>query len=493
MSGRTSPRRVPGLIAAAAVLLGLGAASAGGQERFRRTPPLPEAQPVELRLPPVETSVLSNGLTVAVAPRPGSTVVTLMLVIRAGEADSPPELPGLAAMTARMIGKGTRLLSANQLENMVEAMGATYSVTVLMDYTVLSLRVLAEQLDRAMLVLRIMALDATFSERELAAVRRNAFWELAERKKDPESLAWSHLLRVLFENHPYRTATYTEDVIKFISAKDAAAFYDRFYRPGNAAVLAFGDIDGPETAKRVSSHFAAWAGPAPERPPAVPPGPNMRERICYVESPGVENATIFAGNVIMDASDPAFFPFLVLKQVLGGTTGSRLFMNLRESKGYAYYAFSETEFFRECGVYWARALVRPGSIVPATREILGEIATLAAQPGPPAEIEEAKSFLIGNLPLRFSTPEGFGEWMARYVALGLDESHWDRALESLTRVNGERVREAARKHLAAKPVVVIVGRPEWVASLAAEFEVVEAYDTNGKLLYTMNKNKGDGS
>lgn len=487
MSRLTPVRRGLGLWAAAVLAGVLAPPAAGAQERFRRTPPLPEAQPVELRLPAVETSILPNGLQVAVASRPGSSAATLMLIIRAGEADSPPELPGLAALTARMIGKGTRQLSAGYLEDMIETMGGKYSVSVLMDYTVLSLRVLTSQLDRAIYVLRVLALEAAFSERELAALRRNAYWEIVERKKDPESLAWSHLLRVLFENHPYRTATYTEDVIKFISAKDVAAFYGRNYRPGNAAVLVFGDIDGPETAKRVASHFSGWSGAAPGRPPAVPPGPNLRERVCYIESPGLESATVFAGNVIMDASDPGFFPFLVLKQMLGGSTGSRLFMNLRESKRYAYYAFSETEFFRDCGVYWARARVRPEAIVPATREILREIAVLAAQPAPPSEIEEAKSFLIGSLPLRFASPEGFGEWLARYVALGLDESQWDKALESLTRVDAQSVREAARRNLAAKPVVVIVGRPEWIASLGAEFDVIEVYETNGKLKYTIRR------
>lgn len=480
-------RRPLGLCAAAVLASLLGAPAAEAQERFRRTPPLPEALPVELRLPAIESSILPNGLQVAVASRPGSSAATLMLVIRSGEADSPPERPGLAALTARMIGKGTKQLSAAYLEDMIEAMGGKYSVTVLMDYTVLSLRVLTSELDRAIYVLRLIALDAAFSERELAALRRTAYWEIVERKKDPESLAWSQLLRILFENHPYLTATYTEDVIRFISARDVNAFYGRHYRPGNAAVLVFGDIDGPETAKRVASHFSAWAGGPPERPPAVPPGPSPRERVCYVESPGLENATVFAGNVIMDASDPDFFPFLVLKQMLGGSTGSRLFMNLRESKRYAYYAFSETEFFRDCGVYWARALVRPEAIVPAAREILREIGVLAAQPAPPSEIEEAKSFLIGSLPLRFVSPEGFGEWMARYVALGLDRSQWDKTLESLTRVNAESVREAARRHLAAKPVVVIVGRPEWIASLGAEFDVVEVFEANGKLKYTIRK------
>ena len=487
MSGTVRARRGGALVAAVALAASVGPTSAGAQERFRRTPPLPDARPIELRLPAVEKTLLPNGLTVAVAPRPGSTAVTLQLVIRAGEADSPPELPGVAGLTARMIGKGTKLLSANYIENIIETIGAKYSVTVLMDYTVLSLRVLPEHLERAMWILRVLAVESVFPERELAAVRRNVYWDLVERKKDPESLAWTQLLRLLFENHPYRTATYSEDVIKFVTNKDVAAFYGRFYRPGNAAVLVFGDIDGPETAKRVGSHFAAWSGAAPERPPSVPPGPNLRERICFVESPDAGNATIFAGNVVMDASDPDFFPFLVLKQILGGTTGSRLFMNLRESKAYAYYAFSETEFFRDCGVYWARALVRPDAIAPATRQMLAEIATLAAQPPPPSEIEEAKSFLIGSLPLRFSTSEGFGEWLDRYVALGLGESQWSKTLENLTRVNIEQVREAARKHLSAKPLVVIVGRPEWASSLAAEFDIIEVYDTNGKLKDTLPK------
>ena len=491
MSGpcRTRPLAVRGAgpLAVAALAGLLTAVPAPGQERFRRTPPLPDAQPVELKLPAVERTVLSNGLTVACAARTGSPEITLQFVVRAGEADSPPGLPGLAAVTARMIGKGTRRLSAEYLQNMVEAMGTEFAATVLMDYTVLSLRVLPEQLDRAIYALRVLVLESAFSERELGAVRREVFQELQAQKKDPEVLAWKHLLRVLFEGHPYRTATYAEDVIKFITAKDVAAFYGVFYRPANAAVLVSGDIDVETTSKKVASHFGAWAAPPLALPTVPPPAPQVRDRVCYVEAPDVANASVFAGNVIMDASDPDFFPFLVLKQILGGTTRSRLFMNLRESKGYAYYAFSETEFFRSCGVYWARALVRPEAIVPAAREIVREINALAAGPAAPSEIEEAKSYLIGNLPMHVESPQGFSDWMARYVALGLDESHWDKGRERYKQVNAEQVREAARRHLAARPLIVIVGRPEWLGPLSAEFETVEVYDTTGKLARTLRK------
>ncbi len=480
---RRSGKPAAGLrLAAGLVALGL-ALPAGAQERFRRTPPLPDAQRLELRLPAVETVVLPNGLTVATAERPESGVITLQLVIRAGEADSPAGRPGLAAVTARMIGRGTKTLSADYIENMIESLGAEFSVAVFMDYTVLTLNVLEESLDRAIYILRLITLEADFTERELGAVRRTAYWELFESKKDPEVLGWRQLLSVLFEGHPYRIATHSEEVIKYITPRDASAFYNRFYRPGNAAVLVSGRIDGAATALKIASHFGAWNGPPPERPAPPAPAPNDRERVCYVEAPDLEAATIFAGNVIMDSSSPDFFPFLVLKQILGGTTRSRLFMNLRESKAYATYAFSEMEVFRSCGVYWARALVKPESIVPAAREMLREIGSLAAGPDVPPEIEEAKSYLIGNLPLRFESRSGFADWMARFVALGLDRSQWDRGPEELKLVNVERVRETARKYLSPRPVVVIVGRPEWLGPHLGELDAVEVYDRGGQLKF----------
>ncbi len=478
-------------LAAAAVLAALWAPGpAGAQERFRRTPPPPDPRPLELRLPAVERTVLPNGLTVAVAVRPGVPLVTLQLVIRAGEADAPPERPAVATAAARLIGRGTKMLSADYLQNSIEAIGADLRVTVLMDYTVLTMHVLEEYLDRAFYLLRLITLEALFTERELGAVRRTLYWELFERKKDPEVLAWSQLLRLLFAGHAYATGTYAEDVIKHITVRDVTAFYDRFYRPGNAAVLVSGPVDADTVRQRVEGHFGAWAGPAPGRPAAARPPGNDRERICFVESPDAPEATIFAGNVIMDSYDPEFFPFLVLKQILGGTTRARLFMNLRETRGYAYYAFSETEFFRSCGVYWARARVRPDSVGPAVREILREISAMAAEPASPAEIEEAKAFLIGNLPLRFETAAGFADWMARYVALSLDDGQWDRGPERFQRVDAGRVWETARRHLGAKPLVVVVGRPDGLPALLEAFDAVEVYDAAGALKYTARKGVG---
>ncbi len=497
MRGATVFRRPAGpgtAVILAALIAAMGAPPrASAQERFRRTPPLPDAQRLEIKLPAVETFVLPNGLTVAAARRPESRMITLQLVVRAGEGDSPADRPGLASVTARMMGRGTKMLSADYLENMIESLGSSLKTTIFMDYTVLSLDIPDDTpslLDRAILFLRMIAVEAAFSERELAGVRRAAYWQLYESKKNPEILGWRQLLRVLFEAHPYRVVTYNEDVIKYISTRDVADFYGRFYRPDNAAVLVSGNIDGAVVAQKIGSHFAGWAVRGPEAPTPPPPPQNDRDRVCFVADPDSTSATIFAGNVIMGSQSQDFFPVLVLKQILGGTTRNRLFMNLRETKNYATYAFSEMEVYGSCGVYWARAQVRPEALAPAINEILGEISALASGPAVPSEIEEAKSYLVGNLPLRFESPAGFADWMARYVALGLDPGQWDRGAEELKLVNAERVREAAKKYLAAKPVVIVVGRPEWVGLHLGELNAVEVYDTAGQLMHTVRKGEG---
>ncbi len=486
MRNRTSRHSPVRMLALAAMLTVLSGPGLGAQERFRRTPPLADARQ-NLELAAIQRVDLPGGLKVAFIPRPRSPIVTLQLVILAGEADSPPDLPGVANITARMIGQGTRVLSSDQIDNMIEGIGAEYSVTTYMDYTVFKLDVLGEHLDRALFIMRAMLLDAAFTERALAGVRRVAFRELFERKKDPEFVGWKQLARVLFENHPYHVGTYNEDVIKYIGARDIAAFYGRFYHPANAVFVVSGDVAAEDVVPKIGAHFRAWRRQEADRPRVPVPAPNARERVCFVEDEDSQDATIFVGNVVMDQESPDLFPFLVLKQALGGTTRSRLFMNLRESKAYAYYAFSEIEFLRACSLFWARARVAPEFIFPSVTEIIREIRSFSTTRAPAAEVEEAKAYLVGNIPLRFESPEGFSEWTARIAAMELGPDHWDRFLENIIRVNVETVQAAGQRHLSTPPVIVVVGRREWILNHLQDFRVVEVYDVNGVLKQTIIK------
>ena len=477
---------LPGPALLGVLLIVCSAAFAGGQERFRRTPPLPDAFR-ELRLPAIESFPLPNGLTVAVTARPGLPVTTIQLVVLAGGSDSPRSTPDVATLTARMIGRGTLELSAENIEREIDAMGGDFSATVTVDYTVLTFHVLSEYLDQTLALLRLMILQPAFTDTELASVRRTFFYELMEKRKDPDFVGQRQLLRILFENHPYETVTYAEDAVKFVTTKDVQAFFSRFYRPENAVLIVSGDVDGQATARKVGQQFASWVRRDYERPTLPPLAANRKERVCFIDHPTSEEFVIFVGNLVMPPTSPDYYPFLVLNQVLGGTMGSRLFMNLRESKGYAYEAFSEAQFFRACGVFWARIKVAPETIHAAVQEVIKEMRALASEKAIPEEIEQAKSFLIGHLPLSLESFEGYSEKLAQVVALGLGAGHWNKASDNLMLVNGEKVLEAAQRYFPPVPVVVIVGNRAWAEQALGDFNVVEIYDSMGAFKMTLRK------
>jgi zinc protease len=477
-----APRRGPAAILC--VLLLGGAAVA--QDRFRKSPPLPDPLP-ELRLPPIESAVLSNGLTVAVLQKPASPTISLHIVVLAGEADSPPKIPGVASVAAQMIGRGAGPLSSTDIEDRLESIGGELVASVSLEQTVFTLNVLEENLDRALEVLGAVFLQATFPEKAFEAVKRTLYYDLIERQKDPEFAAKRQLLRHLFSGHPFRTATYNEDVIKNVTRQDAAAFYDRFYRPNNTLLVLAGNMNLQTASRRISHYFNTWTPRKLERFFLPPPSPNLQEAISFVDIPQAREATIFLGNIVPPATDPDHFPFMVLNQILGGTPGSRLFMNLRESKGYAYYAFSGEDLTKNCGVFWVRARVTPEAVVPSVREILREIGPDGVEKVSSFEIEQAKSFLIGNFPLKNEALSDLAYRAAQVRSFDLGDDHWNRYTQNIILVNLERVLETARRVLEPPPAVVIDGNIQELADHIREFEKVDVYDIQGNLKWTINK------
>ncbi|HVP89944.1 MAG TPA: pitrilysin family protein [Terriglobales bacterium] len=470
---------------AAALALGPPART-WAQERLRRTPPLPDPFR-ELKLPAIESFSLPNGLTIAAARRPGYPIVTVQLVVLAGEADSPADLPFVATLTARMVGRRTREFSADEMAAMLDAVGGGFSVSVSMDYTVLTFHVPAEFMDRALEILRAMVLQPEFSDLEAATAKRILSYELRDLEKNPEFIGRRQLLRLLFRGHPYGSGAVSWDVIRRITAKDIETFYGLFFRPNNAVLVVSGDAVPFASDRRLTLPFAPWTRRDIIRAPLVPPPANAAEKVCLVDHPAAEDFVIFAGNLAPAPASPDYYPFLVLNQVLGGTMASRLFMNLRESKGYAYEAFSEAEFFKSCGAFWAKARVTPQTIGASVQEIEREFRNLAAERIVPDELEVAKSFLIGNLPLKYKSLEGYAERLSQAVAFGLTQTDWARASDSLMLVNADRVLEAARRCLTPVPVIVIVGDRRRALPALGAFEAVDIYDNTGAFLMTLRK------
>ena len=469
------------------LLAALALAPAGaGQERFRRAQPNPDPLP-ELRLPAVETHRISNGLLLAVCRRDHLPVISLQLVVLAGEAQSPPGLPGTATMAARMMMQGTELISAEDVQERVEALGGELTVSTQLDYSLFSLNILEDQLDGALELLAPLFLKPAFPRRELDTVKRTLRYSLLDRNQDPEILAKRQLLQLLFPKHPYRNGLFGEEVVKAISRDDIQAFYDAYYRPNNAVLVLTGGLSLTTATGKVSHHLNTWA--AQEVPPSdlAPPAASAGLRVCLIDQPQARDATLSIGTVVGPAGGPDALPLEILSQALGGTPTSRLFMDLRETKGYAFYAFSELELYKSCGLFLIRARVRPEFCGASIRAVLDETARAVEERLPSYEIEQAKSRLIGSFPLRIEAFDRLALRVAEIKAYNLGEASWNRHYESIMLVNAESVYAAAQRYPLRTPVIVIVGDKNTLIDYLQDFDAVEVYSARGVFQYNLTR------
>lgn len=460
------------------------------QEKFRKSPPYPEPL-AEFKLPEIKPSFLTNGLGVAVIHRDNLPVISLKVIIFAGESPSLRELPGMATLTANMLSRGVSYLTSSQIEEIIESVGGNFSIYTYPDYSVFSFTFLEEFLDNALDIMSKMMLRPTFLKREIENIKRIMYYDLREKNKDPEFVAERQLSRLLFRNHPYKNNTFNEDVIKNLNQRALVSFYDKYYRPNNALFVLTGNLNLQTAIKKVSRYFSTWRRKELEYPSVPPLKPYDKKKICLIDLPEAKDSTIYLGNIISHLSGQDVFPFIVLNQVLGGTHTSRLLMNLRESKGYAYYAFSELEFFKNCSVFFVKAKVRPEVTYLSIKEILQEIDKITKEKIPSSEIEQAKSYLIGNFPLQIQTLDKLTSRVSEIKALDLGEEHWSKYYENIMLVSSERVFETARKYPLLTPVVVIVGDKNIIIDHIQEFEEVFVYDNKGILQYILKKAKDE--
>ncbi len=462
----------------AILVCGLLISFAFGQERFRRNPPYPE--PLSpLLLPPVESAVLSSGMRVVSITRLNNPIFNLQVLIQAGEIDSPPELSGLATVTSQMLLRGTLSLSPSDVEERLETLGIEYYLEVKPDYTLFSFTFLEENLEQALNLIRLFFYEPSFSALELTSTKRELYYRLTNRLRDQENAGSDFFLMKLLSGDGFNPGVIDPDLIKKITTKDLVSFHQRLLRPNNTTVIFNGNLNLNNASRKASQAFSRWVPKPVERKP-VPRLTNRNfDRLYFLENPGKE-ISIVVGNLVSPLHSEDYFPLLVLNHILGGTTGSRLFLNLRESKGIAYYAFSELSFIKDYGFFWIRVKTSPELAAGVIREINQELKNLVDNRVEPLELERAKAYLMGNLPLQLQNPDELSKRFGLLSFFQLPQDFWLKYNQNVMQVSAERVQEIARKYLTSKPLTVIVGEAATALDYLRDFDKIEIYNRKGQ-------------
>jgi predicted Zn-dependent peptidase len=243
-----------------------------------------------------------------------------------------------------------------------------------------------------------------------------------------------------------------------------------------------GDISLAEARKVVEAKLAAWkkrGTPAPpvEDPPAIGAG-----KIYFIARPNSVQTNFIVGTQGINRTAPDFDVVQVMNSVLGGGPTGRLFLILREEKGYTYGAYSGLAAGRFRGNWSASTEVRTDVTEAAFRDLMIQVARMRDEPVPEEEFQSKKRGMVASFALSLESPQSVLQNHITRWLYKLPADYFDRYPERIAAVTQAQVQEAARKYLAQNRLQIIaVGDPK-IGETMKQFGTVETYDTEGKIV-----------
>jgi zinc protease len=426
-------------------------------EAFRRQPPAP--LPVRpLNLPEPSETTLANGLQVVVVEQRRLPLVSFRLAFRSGDSSDPLDLPGLTDVMSDMLVEGTESRTSRQIAESVARYGATLSAGASSDYMTVAASALAAYADEVLELLADVTLRPVFPESELALAKANAQQNLIAQRAQPSFLAGEAVARVIFGQHPYAVVASTPEGIEALSREQVVRQHRRLLVPNNAVLLVAGDVSREHVLAQAERHFGGWARGEVDAP-QFPAPPERDERVAYlVDRPGSAQTNVLVANKAIRRTDPEYFPVLVMHTILGGNASARLFMNLREEKGYTYGAYTQLDARRLAGSFRATTEVRGEVTGLSLKEIFYELGRIRDEDVSDKELTDAKAYLTGIFPIRLETQEGLVDQLAQIRMHDLAPDYLETYREHIQRVTKEDVRRAARLNVTPdRAAVVVVG------------------------------------
>ncbi len=448
-------------------------------EDFRKSAPSPLA-PVAFNIPQPFEATLPNGLKVVVFENRKLPLINFRLFFRSGDIHEPSDSVGLNSAVASMLSEGTESYSSKQLAEEIERLGAHLSASSGSDTTSISASSLTLYSSDILRLMAEMLLKPTFPEEELDLYRRNTIEGLKFQRSQANFLADEQVSRIIFGAHPYSKVSPKAEDIEKITREKLVAYQAKTYIPNNAVLIAVGDVDKDELLAELKDKFGEWEsgriddfayGTVPER---------AERTLTIVDRKGSAQSNIVLANAAIERNHPDYFRVILMNQILGAGASSRIFMNLREEKGYTYGAYSKFDMRRLAGAFEATAEVRTSVTGDSLKEFFYELDRIREAKVSEQELQDAKNFLTGVFPIRAETQEGLTGLIVQQKIYELPDDYLQTYRDKIEEVTIEDVEAAANKYVQPeKMAIVIVGDAEEILPQAKEYaSTVEIFDTD---------------
>jgi predicted Zn-dependent peptidase len=348
-----------------------------------------------------QITTLDNGLRVVTERFDNVRSIALSILVGVGSRNETESQAGLSHFLEHLLFKGTDKYSSSDIDEFFDSIGAEVNASTNKEVTTVYARFLDRHLESAFDHVAEMVARSTF--KDIDAERQVVIEEIAMYEDEPSDIVFDLLGRRVFGDTPLgRRIIGTEDVVGGVSVEQIGAYRDAQYVPGNLVIAAAGAVDHEQIVELARAFGFDRPGTTPVYAPATPPA---APSFGFFEKE-TEQVNLALGAPSIARGDERRFAFMVLNTILGSSTTSRLFQEVREKRGLAYSVYSYNQMYRDTGEIGLYVGTRPDRIGESV-EIFGrELARLVEDPASPEELTRAKENLKGRTALSMESPMG---------------------------------------------------------------------------------------
>lgn len=308
-----------------------------------RSKGLPEmGEPATVKFPDLERTTLKNGMEVVLAKRPGVPTVVMRMMFDAGYASDQFAKPGTASLAMNMMDEGTKDKDALEINEELQSLGASLSAYSDLDASYVNLNTLKPTLEPSLDMMADVILNPAFPQEDFDRLKNQTMVQIQREKSQPIQMALRVMPKFLYgEGHAYSqplTGSGYESTVQSMTREDMMKFHDTWIRPNNATLMVVGDIDMSELKPMLEKRFGDWKkGKTPKKNIAAVKESN-KGKLYLLDRPESQQSVIIGGYPIDPYGKIDEIARETALNVLGGEFTSRLNMNLREDKHWAYGA-----------------------------------------------------------------------------------------------------------------------------------------------------------
>lgn len=443
--------------------------------------------PKSANFPVLERAKLSNGLNIILAKREGIPTIVMNLMVNAGYKSDHISSPGTASLAMNLLDEGTKELNSLQINEKLQLLGASLSSYSDQDISNVYMNTLKPSFDASLALFSDVILNPAIPQKEFERLRTEQINNIRNEKSQPITMALRVMNKYLYgEGHPYSnpyTGTGYETTVEKLTRDDIVKFYDTWMKPNNATLIVTGDVDMKELKSKLEKSLGKWKEGNVPTIVFNKPEVSTKNTLYLMDRPESQQSVIIAGHL---TEKYGAFSEIALEQmvsILGGDFTSRINMNLREDKHWAYGAAGFVMDAQQERPLLLYAPVQTDKTAESVKELRKEISEfVTTRPATQKELDKVKTNQVLKLPGQWETNGAVNSSLYNLVKYNLPDDYYQKYDANVRSLSLTELQSVSKK--AVKPNAVnwfMVGDKEKISSKLNElgFDNIIEIDADG--------------